>query len=105
MLLKVVKNPISRYLPAGARCYGMSVMRSYSCHISFLGFSHKGELRNAHRLASTMPKDVPIVLVFGAMASGSITTEDHPYVSPGFSALDTGSCKLLSLDYGNDIHI
>lgn len=22
MLLKVVKNPFSRYIPAGARCYG-----------------------------------------------------------------------------------
>ena len=32
------------------------------------------------RLASNMPTDVPIVLIFGAMASGSITVEDHPYV-------------------------
>ena len=26
MLLKVVKNPISRHLPAGARCYGSYVL-------------------------------------------------------------------------------
>lgn len=65
MLLKVVKNPITRHLPTGARYYGLS---------------HKGELHNPIQLAARMPTDVPIVLVFGAMAAGSVTLEDHPYL-------------------------
>lgn len=64
-LLKVIKNPISRHLPPGARCYG---------------FSQHGQLYNPNRLATLMPDDVPIILVFGAMATGSIRREDHPYM-------------------------
>ena len=67
MLLKVVKSPVSRHLPAGARCYGLS---------------HKGTLYNpTHFVQTQIPDDVPIVFVFGAMASGSIDIADHPYVS------------------------
>lgn len=73
MLLRVVKNPISRHLPAGA---------------AFYGFSHKGALHNPMHLATTMPTDVPLVLVFGAMSSGSIELEDHPYLSSLISISD-----------------
>lgn len=65
MLLKVVKNPISRHLPAGAHVYG---------------FSHKGSLWNPTTLATSMPDDAPIVLIFGAMATGAISMIDHPYI-------------------------
>ena len=64
-LLKVVKNPISRHLPAGSRCYG---------------FSHQGQLYNCSHFTTGLPDDAPIVLVFGAMAAGSISQDDHPYV-------------------------
>lgn len=64
-LLKVVKNPISRHLPAGVKCYG---------------FSHQGQLYNPSHWAAGLPDDAPIVLVFGAMASGSISHADHPYM-------------------------
>lgn len=42
MLLKVVKNPISRHLPAGARCYGEESQRSIllSSHIYVFSFVH-----------------------------------------------------------------
>jgi rRNA small subunit pseudouridine methyltransferase Nep1 len=66
MLLKVVKNPISRHLPAGARCYG---------------FSHTGTLHNPTTWATNLPDKTPIVLVFGAQATRGIVAEDHPYVS------------------------
>lgn len=67
MLLKVVKSPISRHLPAGARCFALS---------------HKGTLYNPTHLAQTqVPDDVPIVLIFGAMATGSIEISDHPYIT------------------------
>ena len=42
-----------------------------------------------------MPKDVPIVLVFGAMATGSITTDDHPYVSDRLFILIALPVKVL----------
>ena len=63
-LLKVIKNPISRHLPAGARCYA---------------FSQHGKLFSPQSLAVGLPDDKPIVFVFGAMAAGSVTLEDHPY--------------------------
>lgn len=65
MLLRVIKNPISRHLPAGAHIYG---------------FSHKGSVHNPMTLATNMPDDSPIVLIFGAMATGAISAVDHPYI-------------------------
>ena len=64
-LLKVIKNPISRHIPAGARCFG---------------FSHKGQVYNPSHFAAALPDDVPIVLVFGACPVGSISLEAHPYL-------------------------
>lgn len=72
MLMRVIKNPISRHLPPNCQCYG---------------FSQKGSLHNPSHFAASLPDDKPIVLVFGAMASGSIAKEDHPYVSDLFTSL------------------
>eukprot|EP01041_Mallomonas_annulata_P007368 gene7368-15048_t len=72
MLLRVVKNPISRHLPAGAQCYGMS---------------HKGTLFNPVHFAAGLPDDKPIVFIFGAMASGSIDPNDHPYLEGNLISL------------------
>lgn len=66
MLLKVVKNPISRHIPAGAKV---------------IGFSHLGELKSPTAFAKTLPTDGPIVLMFGAQATRGILKENHPYVS------------------------
>ena len=38
-------------------------------------------MHSPSHLAAGLPDDVPIVLVFGAMATGSINISDHPYVS------------------------
>jgi rRNA small subunit pseudouridine methyltransferase Nep1 len=65
MLLKVIKNPVSRYIPAGSKCYG---------------FSQHGKLYSPLSFSTSLPDDVPIVLVLGAMAKGSITKEDNPYI-------------------------
>jgi rRNA small subunit pseudouridine methyltransferase Nep1 len=65
-LLKVVKNPISRHLPAGAHIFG---------------FSQKGTLHSPGVFAENLPDDKPIVLILGAMASGSISSDDHPYIT------------------------
>ena len=65
VLLKVIKNPMSRHLPPGIKCYG---------------FSAKGTLYNPVVFASQLPEDEPIMFVVGAMASGRIVKEDHPYM-------------------------
>ena len=70
-LLKVIKNPFSQYLPAGTRCYGMSV---------------KGKLYSPLALAAAkLPvtptaSPAPTCFIVGAMASGHIQLEDHPYI-------------------------
>jgi rRNA small subunit pseudouridine methyltransferase Nep1 len=65
-LLKVIKNPMSRHLPPGVRCYG---------------FSQGGTLYNPSAFVRQMPDKGPIMFVLGAMASGSIKMEDHPYMT------------------------
>lgn len=70
-LLKVIKNPFSQYLPAGTRCFGMSC---------------QGTLYSPINLASTlMPQDyasakAPTCFVVGAMSTGHVQLEDHPYM-------------------------
>jgi rRNA small subunit pseudouridine methyltransferase Nep1 len=66
MLLKVIRNPISQHLPPGAHC---------------IGFSHHGALQSPQILATSLPSDKPIVLVFGAQATRGIQVEDHPFLT------------------------
>ena len=66
MLLKVIKNPMSRHLPPGIRCFGLSC---------------QGTLYNPHHFAASLPTTEPIMFVFGAMANGSILMKDHPYMT------------------------
>jgi rRNA small subunit pseudouridine methyltransferase Nep1 len=77
-LLKVIKNPFSQHLPAGTRCYG---------------FSCEGTLYSPIALAKTIvgpdpetsATQPPTCLVVGAMSTGHITIEDHPYIEKMFS--------------------
>ncbi len=46
-----------------------------------IAFSQKGTLYSPTAFASTLPDNSPIVLLFGAMATGSVDVADHPYVS------------------------
>jgi len=74
-LLKVVKNPFSSHLPAGTHVYGMSV---------------QGTLYAPNALARTLVPETaeeckeggkgPVCFVIGAMASGHIDLNDHPYI-------------------------
>ena len=66
MLLRVIKNPMSRHLPPGVRCFGLSC---------------QGTLYNPHHFAASLPTTEPIMFVFGAMATGSILMKDHPYMT------------------------
>ena len=76
-LLKVIKNPFAQYLPPGTRCYGMSC---------------KGTLYSPISLAGSLvpktygqPEQPPICFIIGAMSTGHITLEDHPYMEKMFS--------------------
>lgn len=71
-LLKVIKNPFSDHLPIGTRVYGMSC---------------KGTLYSPSALANALIPDSSngddahhVCFVIGAMASGHVTVEDHPYI-------------------------
>ena len=68
-LLKVIKNPFSQYLPAGTHCYG---------------FSSEGTLYSPFSLAKALLPDAPdgrpTCFVIGAMSTGHVTIEDHPYM-------------------------
>mmetsp|Transcript_20230 Transcript_20230/g.26728 ORF Transcript_20230/g.26728 Transcript_20230/m.26728 type:complete len:222 (+) Transcript_20230:246-911(+) len=62
-LLKVVKAPYTRHIPAGTHVYVFSVT---------------GTLYNPNQFAAALPEDEPVCFVLGAMASGHIEMSDHP---------------------------
>lgn len=70
-LLKVIKNPFSQYLPPGTRCHGMSC---------------QGKLYSPIAMAKALVPEVPdsspapTCFIVGAMSTGHITIEDHPYI-------------------------
>jgi len=45
------------------------------------GLEYQGALYNPQALAMSLPDDKPVVFIVGAMATGNITINDHPYVS------------------------
>jgi len=99
-LLKVVKNPFSQYLPAGTRCYGMSC---------------KGKLYSPVALArSLVPEQSqsqqsqpPVCFIVGAMSTGHILLEDHPYMEQMFSISEyplSGAAALSRITSGIEHH-
>jgi len=60
VLLKVVKNPVTRHLPVGARRIGTSV---------------KGKLIKPSELVDTLPQDGPVVFCFGAHSHGPVEVD------------------------------
>ncbi len=79
-LMKVIKNPFSQHLPVGSRCYGMSCQgRLYSPSALI------------KELVPVDPNDAvakgsgPVCFIIGAMATGHVTVEDHPYIEKMFS--------------------
>ena len=76
-LLKIIKNPFSQHMPAGTRCYGMSC---------------KGKLYSPIALAQALMDESPeaqaqhpICFIVGAMSTGHVQLEDHPYMEEMFS--------------------
>ncbi|CAH0475326.1 unnamed protein product [Peronospora belbahrii] len=65
-LLNVVKNPVTKYLPANSKKYALS---------------RTGTLVNPWEWVETLPKDEPVVFIIGAMAHGHVSKENCNYVS------------------------
>jgi rRNA small subunit pseudouridine methyltransferase Nep1 len=71
-LLKVIKNPVSQYLPPGTRCYGFSCEGTLYKPTAFV---REVLPEQPHGASSS-----PVCFVVGAMASGHVTIDDHPYL-------------------------
>jgi len=70
-LLKVIKNPFSQYLPPGTRCHGIECDGQLYSPIAL-----------AKALVPAVPEQspAPTCFIVGAMSTGNITMEDHPYI-------------------------
>jgi rRNA small subunit pseudouridine methyltransferase Nep1 len=89
ILLKVIKNPFSQYLPAGTRCYGMSSQGTLYSPVALASTllpetppsaiidSSGNQGASSSSSSSTTP---PTCFIVGAMSTGHVTLEDHPYM-------------------------
>ncbi|GKY96856.1 hypothetical protein MPSEU_000644700 [Mayamaea pseudoterrestris] len=79
-LLKVIKNPVSQYLPAGTRCFGMSsqgtLYRPSALARALLPASV--DTKSDSNAASSPPP--PTCFIIGAMSTGHVTIEDYPFI-------------------------
>jgi len=97
-LLKVIKNPVSQYLPAGTRCYG---------------FSCEGQLYSPVTFARAVLPDEPssrqppTCFVVGAMSTGHVQLQDHPYMEKMVSISEyplSGAAAISRLVAGIEHH-
>jgi rRNA small subunit pseudouridine methyltransferase Nep1 len=94
-LLKVIKNPFSQHLPPGTRCYGFSCQGSLYSPISL-----------ARKLLPETIK-VPTCFIVGAMSTGHVTMEDHPYMEEMLSISEyplSGAAALSRIMGGIEHH-
>ena len=85
-LLKVIKNPFSQYLPPGTRCYGMSCEGTLYSPIALakallpLDPTQTNNNNNNNKNNNDAASMPPTCFVVGAMSTGHITINDHPYI-------------------------
>lgn len=103
-LLNVIKNPVTKYLPANTKKYGECVYvvqrveyvklawRSFCrvavvllCLLPHIALSRTGKLVNPWEFVETLPTDEPVVFIFGAMAHGHISKENTNYLDETIS--------------------
>jgi rRNA small subunit pseudouridine methyltransferase Nep1 len=100
ILLKVIKNPFSQYLPAGTRCYGMSCQGTLYSPVALASTllpeappslsildsngnqQHVASSSSSSSSSTTTPSNhhPPTCFIVGAMSTGHVTLEDHPYM-------------------------
>ena len=101
-LMKVIKNPFSQYLPPGTRVFGMTC---------------EGTLYSPQALATALVpedpdriltgKDSPVCFIVGAMATGHVTVDDHPYIEKMISVSGyplSGAAALARILMGIEQH-
>ena len=71
-LLKVIKNPFSQYLPAGTHCYGMSSQGTLYSPVALARALLPASPDGDHK--------PPTCFIVGAMSSGHVSLQDHPYM-------------------------
>lgn len=101
MLLKVIKNPFSQYLPAGTRCYGMepegqlySPLCLARAKLPPVPFGHAG----------LVP---PVCFIVGATSSENVQIQNHPYMEEMISLSEyplSGAAALSRLLFGMEEH-
>ena len=89
ILLKVIKNTFSQHLPPGTRVFALSVKGTLYAP---LALANAMVPPSPNPVTSTLAVDKssakvqpPVCFIIGAMSSGSITKEDHPYIEDFFS--------------------
>ncbi|KAF4033200.1 EMG1/NEP1 methyltransferase [Phytophthora infestans] len=86
-LLNVIKNPVTKHLPANCKKYALT---------------RTGTLVNPWEWVESLPKDEPVVFIFGAMAHGHISKENCNYLDDTISISEypmSGAqaiCRLLN---------
>jgi rRNA small subunit pseudouridine methyltransferase Nep1 len=71
-LLKVIKNPFSQHLPPGTRCFGFSVEGTLYSPLAL-----PKEIIPLDKDDTSIP---PTCFILGAMSTGHVTIDDHPYI-------------------------
>jgi rRNA small subunit pseudouridine methyltransferase Nep1 len=100
-LLKVIKNPFSSHLPAGTRCYGMSCQGKLYSPIALA--QSLATAPSPDEQASTQP----LCFIVGAMSTGHVKLEDHPYMEEMFSISEyplSGASALARIMGGLEHH-
>lgn len=99
VLLKVIKNPFSQYLPAGTSCYGMTSQGQL--------FSPVCLARAKLPASPDVQQQPPTCFVVGAMSTGHVKLEDHPYMQEMISVSEyplSGAAALARLACGIEEH-
>lgn len=98
ILFKVIKNPFSQYLPAGTHCYGMTSQGQRFSPVC---------LARAKLPASPDDAIPPTCFVVGAMSTGHVKLEDHPYMEEMISVSEyplSGAAALSRIACGIEEH-
>jgi len=78
VLMKVIKNPFSQYLPTGTHVYGFTCKGTlFSPTAMVHRYVQSGPNNSEDDASASSP---PVCFIIGAMASGSVQLEDHPYI-------------------------
>lgn len=103
-LLRVIKNPVSQHLPPGTAVYGMTSAGTLYSPAALARTLLWSASSDQPQQTTTPP---PVCFVIGAMASGSISLEDYPYIEKMISVSEyplSGAAALSRILMGIEQH-